>query len=50
MWRRGGGGSAVNITARESWDSERLKPKKGPGDLREKKKKATIIPIHSSKT
>jgi hypothetical protein len=27
-----------------------LKPKKGPGDLREKKKKATIIPIHSSKT
>jgi hypothetical protein len=33
------GGGAVNITAKESWDSERLQPKKGPGDLREKKKK-----------
>jgi hypothetical protein len=43
------GGSAVNITARECWNSERLQPKKGPGDLREKKKKATRIPIHSSK-
>jgi hypothetical protein len=43
------GGSAVNITARESWDSERLQPKKGPGDLRGKKKKATRIPIDSSK-
>jgi hypothetical protein len=33
------GGGAVNITARESWESERLQQKKGPGDLRGKKKK-----------
>jgi hypothetical protein len=36
MWR---GGSAVNISARKSWDSEQLQPKKGPGDLREKRKR-----------